>query len=427
MTRIGYACLAVGVPDTGIRGVTLKNAGAERLAELIAHNLRSLEQILKYNAGQGIRLFRISSDLIPFGSSPVNRLPWPELFREDLQRLGQLIAREGMRISMHPGQYTVLNSPSADVARRAAEDLLYHALVLDSLAGPDKRHRIVLHAGGAYGDKAAALERFAERFAGLPEAVQSRLVLENDDVSYTAAEVLALAGRLEVPAVYDNLHNALNPSDPPRGDLDWIDAFAGTWTAADGPQKIHYSQQAPGGRAGSHSAAIAIDEFLRFHEGLGGRQIDLMLEVKDKNLSAVKCILCAGGGRNIGALEREWARYKYSVLEKDPRAYRQIRALLKDKGGFPAVEFYRLVESALAREATPGNSVNAFLHLWGYFKDKASDREKQSFLDHLEGFKAGGLPAAALRRELFRLAERYGEGYLLDSLYFVLPGLYGAS
>ena len=64
--RIGYACLAVGVPDTEQRSCRKVNATEENLTDLIRHNLRVLNNLIDYNIKNRILLFRISSDLVPF-------------------------------------------------------------------------------------------------------------------------------------------------------------------------------------------------------------------------------------------------------------------------------------------------------------------------------------------------------------------------
>src|SRR5574344_601741 len=130
---IGYACLTIGVPNTVIKRCLLKNASKENLVELIRHNLKSLENIISYNNTNGVRLFRISSDIIPFGSSPANTLQWRSVFKEELSNLGNSIREASIRVSMHPGQYTVLNSPDRQVADRAVDDLAYHSALMDSL------------------------------------------------------------------------------------------------------------------------------------------------------------------------------------------------------------------------------------------------------------------------------------------------------
>ena len=131
----------------------------------------------------------------------------------------------------------------------------------------------------------------------------------------------------------------------------------------DGPQKVHYSQQDCLKSTGSHSKSISVTEFLDFFTDLGEKKPDIMLEVKDKNLSAIKCINCTTPNKNIKALELEWSRYKYAVLEKSPNDYKKIRDLLKDKYSYPAIDFYRLIEHAYAQEVIPGNCVNAALHI----------------------------------------------------------------
>ena len=416
--NIGYACLALGVPGTGLQKCLLRNATEQRLRELIAANLDALERMVDYNSKNGIRLYRISSDIIPFASSPVMTVPWITDYARRLSGIGQKIRDAGMRVSMHPGQYTVLNSPVETIAANAALELAYHASLLDAL-GVDARHKIILHVGGAYGDKPAATARFRERYARLPQVVRARLVLENDDRIFTVADVLSIAHSEGIPVVYDNLHNAANPSPEGGDDATWIRRCAATWRAEDGPQKIHYSQPAPGQKIGAHSQSISVEAFLRFVEGLPSPQPDLMLEVKDKNVSALKCILCTRETAGIAALEREWGRYKYRVLEHSQRHYREIRALLKDKAAYPAVAFYRLVEAALTRPAAVGDAVNAAQHVWGYFKRSATPAEQRTFTDALKGYRTGRVPLARLKRALYRMAVAYREEYLLTSYYFL--------
>ncbi len=419
---IGYACLNIGTPNTNIRSVMQRNATSEKLTEVTAHNLAALEKMIHYNRKNNIQLFRISSDLIPFGSSPVNALPWWDIHAEAFQHIGAKIRKSGMRVSFHPGQYTVLNSPDEDVVARAILDLAYHAKMLECL-GVDNQHKIVLHVGGIYGDKKQALQRFEQNFRRLPETVRNRLIIENDDRLYNIEEVLELADRLQIPAVYDNLHHAINP--PPSGgtDLYWIAEAKKTWKAADGNQKIHYSQQAPGKRPGAHTDTIDLKTFLTFHEQLEDKQIDIMLEVKDKNLSAIKCQNATTAVPKPVLLEKEWGRYKYAVLERSPAVYQTIRTLLKDKEAYPVQEFYRLIETAFAEEPHPGYVENAAAHVWGYFKKHATEAERKQYEKNLVNYRNGNGTRATLKRYLFRLVKKYESKYLLQSLYFYLVGI----
>ena len=288
-SKIGYACLTLDLPMQGYRTCKQRNATPELLYTLISHNLNYLEAQLRYNQSQEISLFRVSPDIIPFGSSPVNTLPWWDLFAAQFEILANLVAFSQTRVSMHPGQYTVINSPNPAVVERAVADLEYHARFLDALQ-TSRENKIILHIGGVYGDRSEAMARFAAQYEKLPNPVLRRLVIENDDKSYPIGDVLELGNTLQIPVVYDNLHNSVLATDPSVDDTTWIKEAEQTWKEQDGSQKIHYSQQDSEKRPGSHSESIDVAEFLAFYEKLDSPSPDIMLEVKDKNRSAVACI-----------------------------------------------------------------------------------------------------------------------------------------
>lgn len=413
--NIGYACLTVGVPGTRQRTCTMKNATPDVLLNLIETNLKALDKTLDYNIQNGIKLFRISSDIIPFGSHPVNTVKWWEIFSGKLNEIGHKAITNGVRLSMHPGQYTVLNSPDEAVVERAVEDLRYHARFLDAM-GLGKENKIVLHIGGIYGDKTAALKRFIQHYRCLDENIRQRLVIENDDGQYAISDVLSIGESEGIPVVFDNLHHQVNP-DNTRSDIEWITACASTWKQWDGSQKLHYSQQDDGKRPGSHSDTLDADRFFQFYKQLPTLDADMMVEVKDKNLSALKCINTIASPK-IQRLEKEWERYKYLVLEHTPKGYHDIRQLLKDKNRYPVIEFYRLIDEAMVNPVKPGNAVNAARHVWGYFKD-SSDKNTRLRFERIIDKVSKGESTIPMKRLLWKLAEDQLQQYLLDSLYFM--------
>lgn len=416
--KIGYACLVVGVPDTTMKTTRKANATDERLTELIQNNLASMENMIDYNIKHGIKMYRISSDIIPFGSDlETNQLDWVNLFSENLKQLGKKIRDHDIRISMHPGQYTVLNSLDEGVVNRAVVDLECHTQFLDALEVNDS-HKIILHIGGVYGDKDAAKSRFIEVYKRLSDRVRARLIIENDHSLYTVSDVLEISEATGAPVVYDNLHNACNPSDPTVSDAEWIKKAKETWKSADGRMKIHYSQQKTGGRLGAHSDTIYIEPFMAFYEEIAPLNVDIMLEVKDKNLSAVKANLATTDNPQIKDLENEWARYKYAVLDHSPINYQAIRTLLKDKTRYPVVEFYRLIEEALDTAPQKNIELNGLDHVWGHLKNKATDKEATRFSKMKEQWLVDEIKLSRLKKWLYRLAEKYNETYLLQSLYF---------
>lgn len=250
----------------------LANATPERLREVTAVNLEALGAILRWNLDHGIHVFRISSNTIPFGSHPVNTIRWWEEFAPELAELGRLM--EGMSISTHPGQYTVLGSVRPEVVDASLAELEYQARLLSSF-GLDVRHKMVIHLSGTAERFLAATERLS------PDA-QARLVVENDE-RWSLADVLPL-GR---PVVFDVFHHGLKPSLPGLDVRGAILAAAETWSSLDGRQEIHFSTQDPGKRPGAHSETLDVPAFAELVEAVGDLPLDCVLEVKDKERSAL--------------------------------------------------------------------------------------------------------------------------------------------
>lgn len=417
---IGYACLTRGVNDLRYKTCRKQNATKENLAQLIEHNLAVLEDMIDYNQQQGIKLFRMSSDIIPFGSDfEVNDLNWSELFKTCFERIGSKIRRNQIRVSMHPGQYTVLNSPNPDVVSRAMDDLKYHTQFIDNLGvGPE--HKIILHIGGVYGDKESAFDRFIEVYARLEDAVKDRLIIENDDRLFTIEDVLKISDQTGAPVVYDNLHHYINGGKLDRSGAYWIEKAKATWKDQDGKAKVHYSQQQYGAREGAHSYTVRIKEFLRYYQSVEPLNVDIMLEVKDKNLSAVKCILATSDKEDIKNLEKEWARYKYAILEKSQPHYQLIRELLKDKNAYPVVSFYELIEEALETVPSSKDALNSLDHVWGYVSNEADIKEKKAYEKYKKEVELSVESLPKAKRFLKRLAVKQNSTYLLESYYFDL-------
>lgn len=321
---------------------------------------------------------------------------------------------------MHPGQYTVINSNRKEIIQSSVEDLVYHGKVLDAM-GLDPSHKLVIHMGGVYEDKEQAMNRFCQTYETLGEGLRKRLVLENDDRLYTVEDILAVSQRISIPLVFDLLHHQVNP--PPNIKKEWttwLNLCGETWREKDGRQKVHYAQQDPLKHPGAHSSTIEVTEFMDFWNQINHKKLDVMLEVKDKNLSANKCQVMVDGEKNITRLEREWGRYKYSVLEKDPKVYTALRNLLKDKGAYPALDFYTLVDKALQKEDHTGQVINGLTHVWGYFKKMATEQEKSRFEKAIKDFECGIISKKAIKNKLFKMALKYEVLYLLEGLYFYI-------
>jgi len=284
--RIGYPCSNLTLRESASRTFRLASYSEERLVEIVDANLDALHGYLEWNAEHGIGFFRISSGTIPFASHPIMTFDWQSHYASRFAEIGHFIAAHGMRINVHPGQYTLLNALKEDVMAASIAELAYHAELLDAL-GLDPTHKIQIHTGGVYGDKPAAAQRFVDVYGQLPDAIRRRLVIENDERQFNLADNLAIHAACGVPVLLDVFHHRLFNEGESLAEA--LDAVVPTW-AGHGPAMIDYSSQNPQKQAGAHTISIDLGDFGPVLDELIGRDVDLMLEIKDKETSVLRAI-----------------------------------------------------------------------------------------------------------------------------------------
>lgn len=409
MMQIGYACQIVGYKEYTMKTCRLASVTVEKMNSLIQENLQTLLLMLKYNQKNNIKVFRISSDIIPLASHPNNPCLdlWKTDFRETLNNIGKYIIKHDMRVSMHPGQYTIVNALDPKIVERATMDLDYHASFLDLLGLPIS-HKMVLHIGGAYGDKEVALKRFIKNAKRLPIHILNRLILENDDRIFNIDDVLEACHALSVPAVFDTLHHTCNPT--PKSIEECLSLAAQTWKVQDGRQKIHYSQQKEDGKIGSHSSTININQWLLDVKMFGA--IDVMLEVKDKNMSAIKCN-CISNGFSTIQLEDIWKNYRYLIMRHSQKHY----DLLCDafQKSVDPLFFFTTIDEALQIPETKETIIYTAQHIFHYIENSESS---SSFEKLIEKYLLDQRSAEAVFSYLYRLINKHQLYDILDSYTF---------
>ncbi|KAL1972780.1 hypothetical protein VTN31DRAFT_6322 [Thermomyces dupontii] len=216
-------------------------------------NARNIVKMLRWNDRYGIKFMRLSSEMFPFASHPTYGYRLAPFASEVLADAGRVAAELGHRLTMHPGQFTQLGSPRKQVTESSIRDLEYHSELLQLLRLPPQQDRdavMVLHMGGVFGDKKATLDRWRENYKNLSQDIKNRLVLENDDVSWSVHDLLPICEELNIPLVLDfHHHNIVFDSDKVReGTLDIMQLFdriKATWTRKGITQKMHYSEPMP--------------------------------------------------------------------------------------------------------------------------------------------------------------------------------------
>jgi UV DNA damage endonuclease len=189
-----------------------RDEGRKKLADLCTANGTALMEALRFCSANGIGCFRVNSQILPLKTHPevgydVRELPGGRQIVKQFQEFGKFAKAAGLRTTFHPDQFVVLNSPRLDVVTQSLQEIEYQAEVAQWI-GADV---INIHAGGAYGDKAAALERLAKSLARLSKAARKRLTVENDDRIFTPSDLLPICQATGVPLVYDVHHHRCNP------------------------------------------------------------------------------------------------------------------------------------------------------------------------------------------------------------------------
>ncbi len=290
MIRLGLCCKYMAAPirfrtTTATHVLSLPpDTRLAKLSGLARHNAEALTAAIRFNAANGIGGFRINSQILPLRTHPtagyaVDALPDAAAIVAAFRRAGALAADLDVRLSFHPDQFVVLNSPRPDVVAKSIEELSYQAEVADWV-GADV---INIHGGGAYGDKTTALTRLKEVLGSLPTAVRARLTLENDDRTYTPQDLLPVCRDLQVPLVYDVHHHRCLPDE-----LSVADASEQALATWDREPLFHLSSPREGWDGASpnyHHDYIDPDDFPPAWSHL---EITVDVEAKAKELAVVR-------------------------------------------------------------------------------------------------------------------------------------------
>ena len=288
--KLGYPCINTTIGCTSSRTFRLKSYSEKRLVETIESNLSCLAKILSFNIKHNLLFFRITSDLIPFASHSICKFNWQRHFEEQFQEIGDLVNNNSVRISMHPDQFTLINSLDTKIFENSVRELVYHAQVLD-LMKLDTSAKIQIHVGGVYKDKERSLSRFVERFGKFHKIMKRRLVVENDDSHYNLRDCLRISALTEIPVLFDFFHHQVNSSGETIQEA--FELFTKTWKIGDGLPMVDYSSQKAKHRMGSHVDSIDLKEFTMFLENSKPYDFDIMLEIKDKEKSALSAVKIA--------------------------------------------------------------------------------------------------------------------------------------
>ena len=270
---------------------TFQQKGITYASELILQNVRDLFKIVQWNQRQGIKLFRMSSDMFPWASEyRLADLPDFKAITANLKATGEYAKKHGIRLTFHPGPFNVLCSPNPDVVRRTIQDLEIHGEIMD-LMGLDRTpyNCINIHCNSTAGGKEIAMERFCQNFQQLSDAVKTRLTVENDDKAsmYSVKDLLYIHKNIGIPIVFDYHHHAFCTGD-------WSEETAlrqaiRTWPAGIATL-VHYSESKALHENDIKIKAQAHSDYINQLPNTYGFDLDIEVEAKAKDLAILPYI-----------------------------------------------------------------------------------------------------------------------------------------
>ena len=305
--NIGYACINMqlsypqkyGGKERGVKPITtgrsmikrtFESKGLDYASELTLANAMDLDKIIDWNILNGYNFFRITSGLAPWKSE----YEWDDLkdismIRTYLRSAGIKCDTHNVRITSHPGPFNVLTSPHKHVVDNCIKDLTDHATTFDMMGlSKTPYNKINIHIGGAYGDKPAAMERFCKNFERLPESVQSRLTVENDDKAsmYSVKDLYnGIYKRIGIPIVFDYHHHKFCTGD--LSEKAALELACSTWPEGITPV-VHYSESRSTEQLDESIRPQAHSDYVYDYIDTYGNEVDIMIEAKHKELAVAK-------------------------------------------------------------------------------------------------------------------------------------------
>jgi UV DNA damage endonuclease len=302
--KLGFA-----VKVLGREGLKSNDARRWQNSPHLRVSIEYVSAIFDYLAENQIAMYRISSDFAPYLTHPTFTQFHGQLdeARGELEALGEKARRLKLRLSFHPSQYILLNSPDEKLFEASRRDFLAQAQMLDIME-QGAEAVVVTHVGGVYGDREASIARFIANFARLPQQAQRRLVVENDDVSYGVGDILRIHEATGIRCIFDHQHhNIIN--DGRDAETACAQVLA-TWPS-DCVPKIHFSSPRRENRtierrdrktgkivrseaaplASQHAEMIEVETFAPFVRAVAEkaqRDFDVMCEAKGKDLAVLQ-------------------------------------------------------------------------------------------------------------------------------------------
>ena len=306
VNKIGYACISMqlsyptkyGNKPRGTQPITTNRSmirrtfdekGVDYASELCLQNVKDLHQLIQWNIVNGYDFYRLSSDMAPWKTE----YEWDDLkdideIKKWFHSAGTMAKTHGVRLTAHPGPFNVLVSPNEQVVENTIKDLTIHGDEFDMMGlSRTPYNKLNIHCNGVYGDKLSAMDRFCKNFERLPESVQTRLTVENDDKAsmYSVKDLMYIHERIGIPIVFDYHHHKFCTGD--LSEQEALELAMSTWPDDIVPV-VHYSESRSIEQLDEKIKPQAHSDYVLDYIDTYGHNVDIMVEAKHKELAVNK-------------------------------------------------------------------------------------------------------------------------------------------
>ncbi len=292
MINYGYCCINLTLAEKDIKigrsmiKKTFNTKGLKYASELALLNIRDLAEIIKWNNTQGIKLYRLSSNMFPWMSEyELKDLPDYNKIKILLAGIGHLAKINNQRITFHPGHFCVIASSNSNVVKKSIKELNQHGEIMDLMGLPRNQSApINIHVNTAADGKKESLERFCKRFELLNDSVKSRLVIENDDKKslYSVKDLKeGISDKIGCPVMFDYHHHSCYEDPMPIKEA--FELARSTWP--EGIQQCTHYSSSKKLYEDSSSVNRAHADYIYEKIPTFGYDVDIELEAKAKELA----------------------------------------------------------------------------------------------------------------------------------------------
>lgn len=297
IVKLGYVAMSEELKNASpsqtmtfkqFQGIKDREAAISKLERIAVSNLENCLRLLRHSKANDIHFFRLSSRLIPLANhEELSDWKYMRALKEPLREIAEFLEANPMRVDFHPDHFVLLNTLKTDTLNNSVKTLAMHHALLKGM-GIHPEHRCVLHVGGVYDDRDKALEQFINNWGMVSARLQSMIILENDDTSFTLHDTLYLCEKLGIPLVFD-YHHHLAHHEHIEWEEQW-ERIIGTWGHSTLPVKMHISSPRSEKDFRAHADYVDASMFMDFLQGIKGSvpEIHCMIEAKKKDLALFK-------------------------------------------------------------------------------------------------------------------------------------------